>query len=320
MYPCCTLLGPKEPKFWQDMIYWQILTKEKQPRHAQPVHSTPNPSPPEDEEALTLVRCRETSLRGKRDPCSFWTWMKTSSHWFWAVHPKLWKGSVRCLLTRNRQHIFALAEVLSALPVFLDLIWPCILHCLYSCTNGCSSKRNRSCTEIPAQNQPLCLVLFCGPSLVGSSSWQVFISKLVHDLAHSHFLAMSAPWLRTPLSFLGFQAFLFFLFIQRSERILKLQRFRLFRWIICWDSDQLLLCFCHGLCNGFLSQKNKSSKWGFYGFGIFKLWNLKNGRNKSVCKIRPYRISAKSPCLWILQAACWEFRSRLLDLRNNASP
>ena len=91
--------------------------------------------------------------------------------------------------------------------------------------------------------------------------------------------------------------------------------------IICWDSDQLLLCFCHGLCNGFLSQKkNKSSKWGFYGFGIFKLWNLKNGRNKSVCKIRPYRISAKSPCLWILQAACWEFRSRLLDLRNNASP
>lgn len=191
MYPCCTLLGPKELKFIalakHDLLtnidQTCTLSLEKQPKHAHSVHSTPNPSPPEDEEALTLVRCRETSLRGKRDPCSFWTWMKTLSHWFWAVHPKLWNGSVRCLLTRNRQHIFALAEVVSALPVFLDLIWPCILHCLYSCTNGCSSKRNRSCTEIPAQNQPLCLVLFCGPSLVGSRSWQVFISKLVHDLA-----------------------------------------------------------------------------------------------------------------------------------------
>lgn len=88
-------------------------------------------------------------------------------------------------------------------------------------------------------------------------------------------------------------------------------------------AETLTSCFCASamvFAMASCPQKNKSSKWGFYGFGIFKLWNLKNGRNKSVCKIRPYRISAKSPCLWILQAACWEFRSRLLDLRNNASP
>lgn len=151
MYPCCTLLGPKEPKFialakqelLRNIDQTCTLSLEEHPRHGQPVHSTPNSSPPEDEEALTLVRCRETSLRGKRNPCTSWTWMKTLSHWFWAVHPKLWKGSVRCLLTRNRQHIFALAEVFSALPVFLDLI-SCILHCLYSCTNGCSLIQKKS--------------------------------------------------------------------------------------------------------------------------------------------------------------------------------
>ena len=175
------------------------LPLENHPRHAQ-TNALLHLIRPEDEEALTLVRCLETSLRGKRNPGSSLRVLEFHVHW--------WKhcltdfelstqssGRGRCVAcwpeTGNTSLLWAQYNLkLFQLYRFFWIWYDLILSLLLSkwMLGACTSKRNRSCTEFPAQHQPLCLRLFRGPSLVGSCSWHVFISKLVRDLAHSYFM------------------------------------------------------------------------------------------------------------------------------------